>query len=59
MAAHMLIVLRLFSGLISSGLCWCERLFLVLLEMGFMPSLAENDIWMRPMGDNYEYISMT
>ena len=25
--------------------------------MGFLPSFAEPDIWMRDMGDHYEYIA--
>ena len=30
----------------------------VLREMGFKPTLAEADIWMRECGDHYEYISV-
>ena len=26
--------------------------------MGFTPSKAEGDIWMREMGDHYEYIGV-
>jgi len=29
----------------------------VLREMGFFPSKAENDIWMRKKDDHYEYIA--
>jgi len=45
-------------GLKSSGLRWHERLSDALREMGFIPSKAERDIWMRDCGDHYEYIVM-
>ena len=34
-----------------------ERFSKVLIEMGFVPSKAEHDIWMRDKGDHYEYIA--
>ena len=37
---------------------WHERLADVLRHMGFVPSKAEADIWMRDMGDHYEYIAV-
>ena len=36
---------------------WHERFSEVLLDMGFFPSRAEQDIWMRDRGDHYEYIA--
>ena len=30
----------------------------MLIEMGFKPSIAEPDIWMRDCGDHYEYIGV-
>jgi len=56
-AGHKLIVARALYGLRSSGLCWWERFPRVLLEMGLIPSKAENDIWILPKGDHYEYIT--
>ena len=53
---HVLLIDRALYGLKSSGLRWWERLADVLREMGFFPSRAETDIWMRRVGDHYEYI---
>ena len=30
----------------------------MLRELGFKPSLADEDIWMKDKGDHYEYISV-
>jgi hypothetical protein len=58
LAGHTLVVSKALYGLKSSALRWRERLSDVLLEMGFKPTLAEADIWMRDCGDHYEYISV-
>jgi hypothetical protein len=42
-------------GLKSSGLCWHQRFMDVLRLMGFTPSKAEADIWMRENDGLYEY----
>ena len=55
---HILIISRALYGLKSSGLRWHERLADVLRSMGFYASKAERDIWMRDMGDHYEYIAV-
>ena len=57
-AGHTLIIMKALYGLKSSGLRWHERLADVLRDMGFFPSRAEADIWMRPAGDHYEYIGV-
>ena len=56
-AGHVLIFNKALYGLKSSGLRWHERFADTLREMGFTPSKAENDIWMRRIGDHYEYIA--
>ena len=55
---HTLIISKALYGLKSSGLRWHERFADVLYEMGFFPSKAEPDIWMRPKEDHYEYIGV-
>ena len=55
---HVLLISRALYGLKSSGLRWHERLADVLRSMGFFPSRAENDIWMRDKGDHYEYVAV-
>jgi Reverse transcriptase (RNA-dependent DNA polymerase) len=54
---HTLLIDRALYGLKSSGVRWHERFSVVLDKMGFFPSKAENDIWMRKVGDHYEYIA--
>jgi len=57
-AGHYLIIVKALYGLKSSGLRWHERLADVLRAMGFFPSKAEPDIWMRDKGTHYEYIGV-
>jgi len=55
---HTLVICKASHGLRSSGLCWHERLSNVLQDMGFIPSKAERDIWMRDCGDHCEHIAV-
>ena len=55
---HKLVITKASYGLKSSGLRWHERFADVLREMGFFPSKAEPDIWMRDKGDHYEHIAV-
>ena len=55
---HTLIITKALYGLRSSGLRWYERFSDVLRDMGFFPSKAERDIWMRDKGGHYEYIAV-
>ena len=55
---HTLIIVKALYGLKSSGLRWHERLSDVLRAMGYIPSKAEPDIWMRDCGDHWEYIAV-
>ena len=57
-AGHTCIIQKALYGLKSSGKCWHDRLHDVLRDMGFFPSKAEEDIWMRDMGDHYEYLAV-
>ena len=56
-AGHTMKMVKAQYGLKSSGKCWHDRLFEVLYDMGFRPSKAEADIWMRDAGDHYEYLA--
>ncbi len=55
---HTLIILKALYGMRSSGARWHERFADILRSMGFTPSKAEPDIWMRARGDHYEYIAV-
>ena len=53
---HFLVIVKALYGLKSSGARWWEVLADMLCQMGFKPSCAEKDIWMRVNGDHYEYV---
>jgi Reverse transcriptase (RNA-dependent DNA polymerase) len=55
---HTLVIIKALYGLKSSGARWWEVLAGVLRQMGFKPSKADRDIWMRRVGDHYEYIGV-
>ena len=55
---HTLLIDKALYGLRSSGLCWHQRFSDVLRDMGFSPSKAEADIWMRENDGLYEYIAV-
>ena len=55
---HTLIIYKALYGLRTSGVRWHERFADCLREMGFEPSKAEPDIWMRRNGEICEYIAI-
>ena len=55
---HLLVIQKAQYGLKSSGKCWHDKLCDTLRSMGFFPSKAEDDIWMRDRGDHYEYVAV-
>lgn len=57
-AGHTFIVIKALYGLRTSGQRWHDRLYDVLTAMGFFPSRADPDIWMRAKDDHYEYIGI-
>lgn len=56
-AGHTLVIIKALYGLKSSGKRWWERCSEILNDMGFQPSKAEDDIWMKDMGDHHEYLA--
>ena len=56
---HVMLIKRALYGLRSSGLMWWDRCSEILSSLGFKGSRAENDIWMRRVGNHYEYICGT
>ena len=53
---HSLLIVRALYGLKFSGVSWHTRLAQVLSDMGFFPCPMDPDVWMRDMGNYYEYI---
>jgi Reverse transcriptase (RNA-dependent DNA polymerase) len=58
MEGHTLFIDKALYGLRSSGLCWHQRFADVLRDIGFTPSKAEANIWMREGDGVYEYIAV-
>ena len=58
MEGHTLLIVKALYGLRSSGLRWHERFADCLRDMGFFPCKAEPDIWMRDIGEAYEYVAV-
>ncbi|MDJ0828176.1 MAG: reverse transcriptase domain-containing protein, partial [Rhodobacter sp.] len=55
-AGHTMIVDKAIYGLRSSGARYHERFAQTMFDLGFTPSYADPDVWMRDAGDNYEYV---
>ncbi len=55
---HTLVIFKALYGLRSSGKRWFERFAECLIEMKFMPCKVEGSVWMRRVGNLYEYIAV-
>ena len=55
-----LVMYKALYGTRSGGACWHDKFFDILNDMGFKPSKADPDIWMKPSkdGSHYEYIAV-
>lgn len=53
---HLMVVRKSLYGLRTSGKSWHALLFDTLTDMGFTPSRADPDIWIRDAGECYEYV---
>ena len=49
---HILVILKAFYGLKSSGLRWPQRLHDIILQLGFKPCKADPCVWLREMKNN-------
>ena len=55
-AGHTMMIVKALYGLRTSGKCFHESFSRALTALDFKPSLADPDVWMRDIGDRYEYI---
>ena len=57
---HVLVMHKALYGTRSGGACWHDKRFDILHQMGFKPSKADPDIWMKSSEDDndYEYIAV-
>jgi len=53
---HTLVIYKALYGLRTSGARWHEHFSDTLRDMGFSPSFADPDVWMKDCGDHYEYV---
>ena len=56
LAGHTLIIVKALYGLRTSGARFHEKLSDTLRQEGFVPSLADPDLWIRDADDCYEYV---
>jgi hypothetical protein len=56
LAGHTMVIVKALYGLRTSGARFHERLADTLRDMGFTPSYADPDLWLRDAGDVYEYV---
>ena len=57
---HVLDMHKALYGTRSGGACWHDQPFDILHQIGFKPSKADPDIWMKSSkdGNHYEYIAV-
>ena len=57
---HVLVMYKALYGTRSGGSCWLDKFFDILHQMGFKPSRADPDIWMKSSkdGSHFEYIAV-
>ena len=58
LAGHILVIRKALYGLRTSGARWHERFADCLRDLGFAPSKADPDVWMRRHGNIWEYIAV-
>ncbi len=58
LAGHMLQIVKALYGLVGSGRAYHDHFADKMRDMGFVPSKADPEIWMRDAGDIYEYVSI-
>ena len=52
---HVLVMHKALYGTRSGGACWHDKLFDILHQIGFKPSKADPDIWMKSSEDGNHY----
>src|SRR6476620_3695600 len=55
---HVLVIYKALYGLRTSGARWHEHFSDTLRDIGFSPSFADPDVWMKDCGTHYEYIGV-
>ena len=55
-AGHLLVIDKALYGLRTSGASWHAKFAATLRELGFTPTYADPDVWIRDAGDVYEHV---
>ena len=58
LCGHTLIIVKALYGLRSSGKRFNERISDTLRDIGFWPSYADSEVWMREHNGHYEYVCL-
>ena len=56
LAGHTLVIVKALYGLKSSGARFHDKFATTMRALGFTPSYADPDVWLRDAGDCYEYV---
>ena len=56
LAGHTLVIVKALYGLRTSGARFHERLADTLRDLGFTPSYADPDVWMKDAGETWDYV---
>ena len=54
---HLLVIVKALYGLKTSGARFHEKFAETMHNMGFHPSKADSDVWMKDCGSHYEYVA--
>ena len=57
---HILVIYKALYGLKSSGLRWSQKIYDIMLDMGFSPCKADPCVWLRKAkcATKYEYVAI-
>ena len=53
---HLMLIVKALYGLKTSGARFHEKFAETMYQLGFMPSKADSDVWMKDCKDHWEYV---
>ena len=56
MEGHLMVIVKALYGLQGSGKAFHEKFAETMSNLGFFPSKADDDVWMKDCGDHHEYV---
>jgi hypothetical protein len=53
---HLLVIVKALYGLKTSGARYHKKFSETMVSLGFLPSKADSDVWIKDCGNHYEYV---